>query len=143
MALTLTVDERSELERRTRSRKSRAEDVRRAQVILMLAAGESFTTIATAVGCYPAYIARWKDRFEAERVAGFAGEVSGPAAHRANTGPQGARVGENAAAAARRQHALDDAKAGQAARHQPHAGRARLAPRGLSAAPVRAVHALR
>jgi len=77
MALTLTVDERSELERRTRSRKSRAEDVRRAQVILMLAAGESFTTIATAVGCYPAYIARWKDRFEAERVAGLQAKYRG------------------------------------------------------------------
>ena len=45
MALTLTDDERSELERRVRSRKIRAEDARRAQVILMLAQGESFSTI--------------------------------------------------------------------------------------------------
>jgi hypothetical protein len=36
MALTLTDDERTELERRVRSRKIRAEDARRAQVILML-----------------------------------------------------------------------------------------------------------
>jgi len=43
----------------------RAEDARRARVILMLADGESFTTIATAVRCYPAYIARWTVRFEA------------------------------------------------------------------------------
>jgi transposase len=77
MALTLTVDERTELERRTRSRKSRAEDVRRAQVILMLAAGQSFTTIARAVGCYPAYIARWKDRFETERLAGLQAKYRG------------------------------------------------------------------
>ena len=77
MALTLTIDERTELERRTRSRKSRAEDVRRARVILMLADGESFTTIATAVGCYPAYIARWKDRFETERLAGLRAKYRG------------------------------------------------------------------
>jgi transposase len=77
MALTLTIDERTELERRTRSRKSRAEDVRRAQVILMLADGESFTTIASAVGCYPAYIARWKDRFETERLGGLRAKYRG------------------------------------------------------------------
>jgi transposase len=77
MALTLTADERTELERRTRSRKIRAEDARRAQVLLMLADGESFTTIATAVGCYPAYIARWKDRFETERLAGLQAKYRG------------------------------------------------------------------
>ena len=77
MALTLTADERSELQQRTRSRKIRAEDARRAQVILMLAAGESFTTIAAAVGCYPAYITRWKDRFETERLAGLRAKYHG------------------------------------------------------------------
>ena len=45
--------------------------------ILMLADGESFTTIATAVGCYPAYIARWKDRFETERLAGLRAKYRG------------------------------------------------------------------
>jgi class 3 adenylate cyclase len=53
MALSLTSDERSERERRVRRRKIRAEDARRAQVILMLADGESFTTIMAAVGCDP------------------------------------------------------------------------------------------
>src|SRR5262245_37237286 len=77
MALTLTPDERTELSRRTRSRKIRAEDARRAQVILMLAAGESFTAIATAVGCYPACSVRWKDRFEAERLAGLRAKYRG------------------------------------------------------------------
>jgi transposase len=77
MALTLTADERTALQQRTRSRKIRAEDARRAQVILMLAAGESFTTIAAAVGCYPAYITRWKDRFETERLAGLRAKYRG------------------------------------------------------------------
>jgi transposase len=77
MALTLTKDERVELQRRVRSRKIRAEDARRAQVILMLADGDSFTAIATTIGCYPAYIARWKGRFEAERLAGLHAKYRG------------------------------------------------------------------
>jgi transposase len=77
MALMLTHDERAELQQRARSRKIRAEDVRRAQVILMLADGESFTAIATTVGCYPAYIARWKGRFGAERLAGLRAKYRG------------------------------------------------------------------
>jgi len=40
MALTLTTDERAELERHMRSLKIRAEDARWARVILMLADGE-------------------------------------------------------------------------------------------------------
>ncbi len=77
MALTLTDDERAELERRLRSRKIRAEDARRAQVILMLAAGESYATITAAVGCYPDYVSRWKGRFEAERLTGLRARYQG------------------------------------------------------------------
>jgi transposase len=77
MALTLTVDERAELERRTRGRKLRAEDARRAQVILMLADGFSFSTITDATGCYPDYINRWRQRFEQERLPGLAAKYRG------------------------------------------------------------------
>jgi transposase len=77
MALTLTADERTELERRVRSRKIRAEHARRARVILMLANGDSFTTITAAVGCYPDYVSRWKQRFEAERLRGLRAKYRG------------------------------------------------------------------
>jgi transposase len=77
MALALTSDERTELERRVRSRKIRAEDARRAQVILMLANGESFNAITATVGCYPDYVSRWKQRFEAERLAGLRAKYRG------------------------------------------------------------------
>jgi transposase len=77
MPLTLTTDERTELERRVRGRKIRAEDARRARVILMLANGESFTTSAAAVGCYPTYITRWKQRFEANRLLGLQARYRG------------------------------------------------------------------
>jgi transposase len=77
MALTLTTDERDELERRRRSRKIRAEDARRAAVILMLADGASFAAISAAVGCFPDYINRWKQRFEREGLAGLRAKYCG------------------------------------------------------------------
>ena len=77
MALTLTADERTELERRARSRKGRAEDARRARVILMLADGAAFMAITTAVGCYPDYVSRWKQRFESQRLAGLQARYCG------------------------------------------------------------------
>ena len=67
MALTLTTDERAELERRVRSLKIRAEDARRARVILMLADGASYSTIEATVPCYRDYINRWRRRFLADR----------------------------------------------------------------------------
>lgn len=71
MALTLTTDERTELERRVRSLKIRAEDARRARVILMLANADSYSTIGTTVPCYRDYINRWRRRFLADRLDGL------------------------------------------------------------------------
>ena len=71
MALTLTTDERAELERRLRSLKIRAEDARRARVILMLADGASYSTIEATVPCYRDYINRWRRRFLAKRLEGL------------------------------------------------------------------------
>ena len=79
MALTLTIDERTELERRVRSLKIRAEDARRARVILMLADGDSYSTIEAAVPCYRDYINRWRRRFLAERLEGLRARYRGQA----------------------------------------------------------------
>ncbi len=75
--IMLTVDQRAELLRRTRSRRARAEDVRRARVILMLAAGEPYSAIQGTVGCFPSYISRWKERFVREGVAGLRARYRG------------------------------------------------------------------
>ena len=75
--ITLTDEQRSELLQRTRSRRARAEDVRRAHVILMLAAGESYTAIQQAVGCFPAYIRRWKVRFIRDGMPGLGSRYRG------------------------------------------------------------------
>src|SRR6476646_868365 len=77
MALTLTNDERAELQRRVRSLKIRAEDARRARVILMLADGDSYSTIETAIPCYRDYINRWRRRFVADRLEGLRARYRG------------------------------------------------------------------
>ena len=43
----------------------------------MLADGASFTAIAAAVGCFPDYINRWKQRFETERLPGLRAKYRG------------------------------------------------------------------
>src|SRR5713101_8136465 len=71
MALTLTTDERIELERRVRRLNIRSEDARRARVILMLANGDSYSTIEATVPCFRDYINRWRRRFLADRIDGL------------------------------------------------------------------------
>src|SRR5262252_9000920 len=77
MALTVTADERTELQRRVRSLKIRAEDARRARVILMLADGESYSTIEAVIPCYRDYINRWRRRFVAQRLDGLRSRYCG------------------------------------------------------------------
>jgi transposase len=69
--IRLSEGERGELERRVRSRRFRADDVRRAKVILMLADGRPYSEIQTALGCNSGYVRRWKKRFENDRLAGL------------------------------------------------------------------------
>jgi transposase len=85
------MQERRELERRTRSRKLRVEDVRRARLILMLAAGESYLTIRSALRCDAGYVSRWKKRFETDRLAGLYARHQG-SKPRALTTPVEARI---------------------------------------------------
>src|SRR6266478_2523025 len=67
----LTPQDRHGLEARVRSRNGRADDARRAMVILMLADGETYDGIQEAVGCGRAYISRWRGRFLEQGVAGM------------------------------------------------------------------------
>lgn len=69
--LDLTSAERQELERRIRERAGRAEDARRARMILAIDRGDSFSDITQALSCNRSYISRWKERFLADRLAGL------------------------------------------------------------------------
>src|ERR1700757_2793193 len=53
------------------SRTMKAGEVRRAKVILRLAAGQSYRTIMKQEGCGQDFVARWKELFRAERLAGL------------------------------------------------------------------------
>lgn len=64
-------DERRELERRIRSRSLRADDARRARLVLMLADGASYLEIRQALRCNANYVSRWKTRFEQDRLSGL------------------------------------------------------------------------
>lgn len=69
--------ERRELERRVRARSGRAEGARRARLILMLAAGESYREIGRELRCSATYVARWKKRFQEHRLAGLDSQYVG------------------------------------------------------------------
>jgi transposase len=69
--LILTPTERRELQRRVRTRSLRAEDSKRARVILEVAGGRGLRGTATYLACSSSYVQRWAGRFRAERMAGL------------------------------------------------------------------------
>jgi transposase len=75
--IQLSADERIELEARARSRAMRADDVRRARLILMVDAGKSYQEIQRALPCDATYISRWKMRFIESRLGGLYGRHRG------------------------------------------------------------------
>ena len=73
----LTDPEQEELQRRVRSRSVRAEDSRRARVILELAGGRGLRATATYLACSSSYVQRWAGRFRGERLAGLVARHKG------------------------------------------------------------------
>src|SRR4051794_21890334 len=67
----LTEAERVELSQRAARRSGRAEDGRRARLILLLDAGHSWEQIRDKLDCNDAFISRWSKRFLRERLAGL------------------------------------------------------------------------
>jgi transposase len=61
-----------------RGRTIRAEDARRARVILLLADGASYTAIERALPCYRDYINRWRRRFLTDRLDGLRSKHHSP-----------------------------------------------------------------
>src|SRR5262245_16305498 len=70
-AITLTSDERAELEQITQSRTLPSGDVFRARLVLMLADGVPYRTIQERLDTTAPTISRWKLRFVEQRVAGL------------------------------------------------------------------------
>lgn len=70
-AITLTNEERMELTQRAKSRTGRAEDARRARVILLLEEGHTWDEVCKRVDCSRGFVASWSRRFAEQRVAGL------------------------------------------------------------------------
>jgi len=75
--LALTRDERDTLETYARSRAGRADLAHRARAVLLLADGASYTEVTAALGWSSATVAKWKARFETDRLAGLWGRHRG------------------------------------------------------------------
>jgi hypothetical protein len=75
--LTLTVEEKQELEGWAQSRTLPAGDVFRARLILALAEGKSYREIEHCMHTSAATIARWRTRFERHRLTGLEGRHQG------------------------------------------------------------------
>jgi transposase len=67
----VTPTERRELESRLTRRGERAEQSRRADLILRLASGQPYREIVDELGCSSAWIALWSRRFREERIEGL------------------------------------------------------------------------
>ena len=69
--MKLTKKERAELDGRAKTRAGRADEARIARVLLLLADGVTYKEISERVDCSEPFIAKWKKRFLAERLAGL------------------------------------------------------------------------
>src|SRR6516165_7198721 len=69
--ITLTDSELKELTRRATSRTGRAEDARRARLILLLAAGHTWDEVSERIDCSRGFVASWSKRFTEQRIAGL------------------------------------------------------------------------
>ena len=70
-AISLTNMERVALTKQATSRTGRAEDARRARLVLLLAEGHTWNEICDRLPCSRGFIDSWSKRFAAERVAGL------------------------------------------------------------------------
>ncbi len=80
--MTLTKSERLELQRQARAGHGRADSARHARVILLLADGLTWATIRAKLDCNDSYIARWSQRFAADRLAGLFARYAGRARYK-------------------------------------------------------------
>lgn len=78
--IVLTEAERLELDERAASRNGRADDARRARLIVLLAGGRTWSEIRDKLDCNDGFIDRWSRRFREERLAGLFSRHAGQAA---------------------------------------------------------------
>ena len=75
--MRLTESERVELQRQARARNGRADQARRARLILLLDEGRTWAEIRAKLDCNDSYIDRWSKRFASDRLAGLFARYAG------------------------------------------------------------------
>lgn len=75
--IILSAVERTQLTQRATSQAGRADDARRARLILLLDGGHTWASIRDKLDCTDSFIDRWSKRFEGERLAGLFSRHSG------------------------------------------------------------------
>ncbi len=75
--IVLTPEERDALQALARAGRGRADLARRARIVLQLAAGASYSAIASGLGESTRTVGKWKRRFLEGRVAGLEGRYRG------------------------------------------------------------------
>jgi len=78
--IILSAMEQAELNQRAASQAGRADEARRARLILLLEAGFTWAEIRDKLACNDAFIDRWSKRFVAERLAGLFSRHAGQTA---------------------------------------------------------------
>ena len=111
---------RAELESLARSHRGRADEARRARIILLLTDGYSYSTICERVDCTPQTIATWKTRYEADRHRRLARPPSRVESSRADAAGGSADLELDPEAADGRHDPLVDASAGRQAGRAAH-----------------------
>ena len=76
-SIDLTDEERTELSVRSRARSLRASDAQRARLILLLADGVPYRSVADRLGCSQTTLSLWRQRFLEERLEGLYGRHRG------------------------------------------------------------------
>src|SRR5882757_6089997 len=69
--IDLSTVEHEELTQRVNCQSGRADEARRARLILLLDAGHTWASIRDKLDCTDSFIDRWSKRFAAERLAGL------------------------------------------------------------------------
>ena len=96
--IVLTEAERMELNQRAASRSGRADDARRARLMLLLEAGYTWAAIREKLDCNDAFIDRWSKRFQGGAVGGAVQPARRAGGQHADTGARGADPGVDAQA---------------------------------------------
>jgi hypothetical protein len=86
--IELKAEEREELTRWSRSRTLSAGDVLKARLILALSDGKSYSAVEAELNTSRPTIARWKARFEEDRIAGLEGRHRGSRVRKATPAVQ-------------------------------------------------------